>query len=219
MAPTITIMDDARALLRLATWLSPAFPIGGFAWSGGLEAACAAEAVRDAATLDEWCRTLLDHGSLRADATALAAVHAGADAGATDALVRALAVSPERLDELTEQGAAFAAAAAPWFDEALPVHVLPVAVGEAGRRACIAREATLIVYLNAALTQQVQAAQRLAPIGQRAATALLAGLERTILETAATVSALAPQPPGAFAPLMDHAAMRHIDLASRIFRS
>ena len=30
---------DTQALLRLATWLSPAFPVGAFSYSGGLEQA------------------------------------------------------------------------------------------------------------------------------------------------------------------------------------
>jgi len=35
-------------MLRLAQWLSPAYPLGGFAYSHGLETAIAGGAVRDA---------------------------------------------------------------------------------------------------------------------------------------------------------------------------
>ena len=212
-------MADARALLRLATWLSPAFPTGGFAWSGGLEAACAAGTVRDAAGLRARCETLLHHGGLRADAVALAAVHAGEDADRMDALLRALAVSPERLAETVEQGEAFAAAAAPWFEAPLPPHVLPVVVGTATRRAGIDRAAAVVAFVNAALTQQVQAAQRLAPIGQATATQVLAALEQEMLSVAEAIAAGAPREPASFTPTKDIAAMGHGALPSRIFRS
>jgi len=45
---------DTKALLRLMAWLSPAFPIGGFAYSGGLERAVHDGLVRDAAGLGGW---------------------------------------------------------------------------------------------------------------------------------------------------------------------
>ena len=50
-------MSDATelsALLRLMAWLSPAFPIGSFAYSGGLERAVHDGLVRDASDLQAW---------------------------------------------------------------------------------------------------------------------------------------------------------------------
>ena len=44
------------ALLRLLTWLSPAFPTGGFAYSQGLEWAVEAGDVTDRDSLREWLR-------------------------------------------------------------------------------------------------------------------------------------------------------------------
>jgi urease accessory protein len=56
------------ALYRLLAWLSPAFPVGGFSYSHGLEAAVEAGTVRDRATLERWVAAVLTHGSGRIDA-------------------------------------------------------------------------------------------------------------------------------------------------------
>lgn len=42
-----------EGLLRLMAWLSPAFPVGGFAYSGGLEAAVQSGHVSSAETLED----------------------------------------------------------------------------------------------------------------------------------------------------------------------
>ena len=59
---------DTQALLRLMAWLSPAFPVGGFAWSGGLERAVHDRLVTDSSGLTDWITTVLVHGSLWNDA-------------------------------------------------------------------------------------------------------------------------------------------------------
>jgi len=63
------------ALQRLLTWLSPAFPVGAFAWSAGLETAIADGTVRDAAALQGWLLAALRHGGMRTDAIILAEAH------------------------------------------------------------------------------------------------------------------------------------------------
>src|SRR5688572_1374862 len=68
-------MSEPAALQRLLTWLSPAFPVGAFAWSAGLETAIAERRVVDAAGLRGWIEGLLAHGGLRTDAILLAQAH------------------------------------------------------------------------------------------------------------------------------------------------
>ena len=56
--------DFAPSLL-LQAWLSPAFPVGSFAYSHGLESAIDAGDIADAASLRHWLLDLFEHGSAR----------------------------------------------------------------------------------------------------------------------------------------------------------
>src|SRR5690606_16887759 len=47
-------MTRPRDLQLLLTWLSPAFPVGAFAWSAGLETAITSGTVKDRATAQDW---------------------------------------------------------------------------------------------------------------------------------------------------------------------
>ena len=51
--PAVRAMDaaEAAALYRLMTWLSPAFPVGAFSYSSGIEWAVEAGDIGDAASL------------------------------------------------------------------------------------------------------------------------------------------------------------------------
>src|SRR5262245_146960 len=65
---------EAAALYRLMTWLSPAFPVGGFSYSSGIEWAVEAGDIVDTATLADWLDAMLGDGAGFCDATFL--VHA-----------------------------------------------------------------------------------------------------------------------------------------------
>src|SRR3954468_3283839 len=49
---------EAAALYRLMTWLSPAFPVGGFSYSSGIEWAVEAGDITDVASLADWLDAL-----------------------------------------------------------------------------------------------------------------------------------------------------------------
>src|SRR3954463_8315441 len=51
---------EAAALYRLMTWLSPAFPIGAFSYSSGIEWAVEAGDITDAAMLRDWLSAMLE---------------------------------------------------------------------------------------------------------------------------------------------------------------
>ena len=53
------MIPDGHAFLRLLTWLSPSFPVGGFSYSHGLEFAVEAGLVRDRGDLVGWLDTVL----------------------------------------------------------------------------------------------------------------------------------------------------------------
>ena len=65
-------MTDPANLQKLVTWLSPAFPVGAFAWSAGLETAIADRRVTNAERLQNWIEGALAHGGTRTDAILLA---------------------------------------------------------------------------------------------------------------------------------------------------
>ena len=200
-------MDSTRNLQRLLTWLSPAFPVGAFAWSGGLEASGL-----EPDELEGWLRTSLQQGPLWNDAVLCAAAHRGED---VDDLAIALAGSRLRRDETTSLGEGFAAAHAAWGT--IEARAYPVAVGRATR--AMALRDVLAAFLQSGIVNLVQCAQRTMPLGQSRAMALLAALEPVIAETAERAAASGIDDLGGCAFGIDMAVMRHETLPSRIFRS
>ncbi|HHY50536.1 MAG TPA: urease accessory protein UreF, partial [Alphaproteobacteria bacterium] len=181
-------MTDSGSLQRLLTWLSPAFPVGAFAWSAGLETAIAEGRVRDADALRNWIEGALQHGGIRTDAIVLAhAWRAQDDAAALGelaALCLALTPAAERLREAVLIGDAFVAAAAAWPSEILDrlprSCPYPIAVGAIAAAHRVALDETLLGYLVAAAHAQVSVAIRLVPLGQTDGLRVMAALERPI---------------------------------------
>jgi len=209
------------AELHLLAWLSPAFPIGAYAYSHGLEWAVEAGDISDEPTALAWLRDLLHHGTGRADAILVRhALQAAADPAALDSLAElaeALTPARERRAETQDQGAAFALAAAPWGDiQAAPY---PVAFGALAGRHGIAAPLAVAAYLQAFAANLISAAVRLIPLGQTAGLRLLAALQPdTVAVTAATAAATLDDL-GGCALRSDVAAMRHETQYTRLFRS
>src|SRR3984893_1965711 len=114
--PDTSFLDcalGAAALYRLMTWLSPAYPVGAFSYSGGLGWAIEAGDIADAATLARWLDVMIGEGAGFCDAVLLVHAHRAADAmddaalAAVAELAAALAPSRERFLETTAQGRAF----------------------------------------------------------------------------------------------------------------
>lgn len=218
---------DTRALLRLMAWLSPAFPVGGFAWSGGLERAVADRMVTDAGGLSAWLATLLAHGALWNDAVLFAEAWRRVDdeAGLADLadLGLALAGSAERHAETLSLGRAFVAAASAWPQAVLarlPQDVpYPVAAGAIAAAHGVPATEALAAYLHAALSQSVSAGIRLGVCGQAEGVAILAGLEEAIAAVSARAAAGTLDDLGGAAVRADIASLRHETQHSRLFRS
>src|SRR5271154_2824578 len=134
------------ALFRLMAWLSPAYPVGAFSYSSGIEWAVEAGDIKDAETLRGWLAGMLGEGGGFCDAVFFVHAHRAIAAGddralrAVTELAAALAPSKERFLETTAQGRAFLEATrAAWPCPALDRFVaawtgpvaLPVAVGVA----------------------------------------------------------------------------------------
>ena len=220
-------MTEPAALQKLLTWLSPAFPIGAFAWSAGLETAIANHTLSDSGTLKNWLCGALAHGGIRTDAIFLAhAFSAQADIAAlSDAADLYLALTPasERRAETLTTGDSFAIAAAAWpsdvFSRLPNPCPYPIAVGAVAAAQNIGLADTLIAFLTAAIHSQVSVAVRLVPLGQTAGLKVTAALEPQIAALAAFAATATLDDLGAIAYAADIAQMRHETLGTRIFRS
>jgi urease accessory protein len=105
MAPIMGI--ESSQLLLLLNWMSPAFPIGAFAYSHGLEWAIESGDVTSPQEVEDWITDLITRGSGWNDAV-LFALSYEQD---VNELALALCSSQERYLETTQLGTAFAKAA------------------------------------------------------------------------------------------------------------
>jgi urease accessory protein len=225
---------EGFAELPLLLWLSPAFPVGSFAYSHGLEWAVEAGDIVDATTLKEWLVDLLNYGAPRADAILFACAFRAARSADwaalqdIEALAVALAGSAERRLETTAQGAAFLAAMrAAWNCPAL--HHLPMAGGEAvAYPVAVAVAAaghglnfmtSLQAFVLSVFVNLVSAAVRLGPIGQTDGQKILAGILLDVRRLAHEAADASLDDLGGCAFRSDIAAMRHETQYSRLFRS
>ncbi len=208
-----------EAMLTLATWLSPGFPVGAFAYSHGLEQAVAAGAVGDRESAQGWIAACIEHGAGRNDAILTAAAMRGEDAVALDALARALAASAERLRETVAQGTAFAeTVGAAWGGDGVP-RAYPVALGVAARARGLPMAETVALALAAFAANLVSAAIRLVPLGQVEGQRILAALHPLVERVAREATECGTDDLGGCAWATDIAAMRHETLAVRLFRT
>ncbi|MDK3019848.1 urease accessory protein UreF [Pseudodonghicola flavimaris] len=209
-------------LLTLAQWMSPAYPLGSFAYSHGLESAIRAGWIATAADLRGWLEDLLQDGSGRADASFLwAAWRAETEAAllALDAEARAFSPAAERQREGARQGAAFARSTAAVWGIALPELLLPLAIGRAARLMGLDPQAACALYLQSFTSNLVSAAVRLIPLGQTEGQQVLAALSPLCPRIAAETSAGDPAAVYSNAFLSDIAAMTHETLEPRLFQS
>ncbi|WP_375459001.1 urease accessory protein UreF [uncultured Enterovirga sp.] len=218
---------------RLICWLSPAFPVGSYAYSHGLEWAVEAGDVADETSLAAWLETLLLEGAGRNDAILLAAAYRAAAAGDTAALEEAndlalaLAASAELWLETAQQGRSFldvilAAWPAPGLSEmtrTLGRVAYPVALGLAAALHGVPLAAVLRGQLTAMAGNLVSAAIRLAPIGQTAGQRLLAGLVPRLDDLAGDVLRLDLDDVSASTFRADLGSFRHETQYTRLFRS
>jgi urease accessory protein len=224
--------DEAAALYRLMTWLSPSFPVGAFSYSSGIEWAVEAGDIRDAESLRRWLAMTVGEGGGFCDAVLFAhawrAVAAGDDGmfAAVAELALAFAPSKERFLETTAQGRAFLdTTRAAWpcaALETLPMAgtiALPVAVAAACAGHGIALESALHAYLHGSGANLISAGVRLVPLGQTDGQRVLAALEPVIAATASRAMSASLDDLGSAAFRADLASMRHEGQYTRLFRS
>jgi urease accessory protein len=210
---------NGRALQILAAWFSPAYPVGAYSYSHGLEWAVEAGWVTDAGGLEAWVADLVDFGAGRSDAILLARAMEADDPAALAELAEALAPSAERLLETMAQGAAFARTTSAVWGVPVPAMPYPVAVGHAARLLGLPARETATLFVQAFAANIVSAGVRLVPLGQTEGQRITA----TLLPVAARVADAALVEPiaalGSAAVGADLAAMLHETQYSRLFRS
>ncbi|UTD27465.1 urease accessory protein UreF [Bradyrhizobium sp. WD16] len=232
-APALAALDSP-GLFRLMTWLSPAFPVGAFSYSSGLEWAVEAGDVTSAGSLRDWLAAMLSDGAGFCDAVFMAQAHRRAAAaddvglGEVAELASAMVPSRERLLETTAQGRAFVAIAqAAWGCERFgalalvlgPSPAYPVAVGALCAAHGIALAPSLQAFLHALTSNWISAAARLVPLGQTDAQRTLAALEADIAATAARAVGAGLDDLGSATFRADLASLRHETQYTRLFRS
>ena len=225
---------EASALYRLMAWLSPAYPVGAFSYSSGIEWAVEAGDIKDAETLRQWLTVMLGEGGGISDAVLFVHAHraiaAGDDAAlrAVAELAAALVPSKERFLETTAQGRAFLdATKAAWPCPALMrledvwkgKVVLPIAVCVACAGHDIPCEPALGAFLHALAANWISAGVRLIPLGQTDGQRVLAALETIVAATAQRALATPLDEIGSAAFRAELATMRHETQYTRLFRS
>jgi urease accessory protein len=215
MASRWRIMADLDRL-RLTQILSPAFPIGSFAHSQGLEWAIATGAVRDGAGMEAWVAAVIERGSGFADAVFLSmGRQPGADLGALADLYEAYIPAHGRRLETTELSLGFRALT----DSAAPDLPYVLALARETASIQVPEIEVLGLYLQSLAVQLLSVAVRFMPMGQAEAQRILAALAPVIADAARRASGAGEEALYTFTPGADIAAMAQEHMETRIFRS
>jgi urease accessory protein len=218
-------------LYRLLAWLSPAYPIGAFSYSHGVETAVEEGFIKDRASLIAWLETVLRDGTGRVDGALFAAAWRAAaakDWPTFDAIAERAAAwrgTSEMALESRQQGGSFLSITRtawphPDLDGVRDELALPVAVGLAAAVHGIGLEAALGGYLHGFTANLISAAVRTVPLGQTDGQRALAGLEGAVHRTVEAALAVTDlDEVGTATPLLDWCSLRHETQYTRLFRS
>ncbi len=235
MSTTIPISSAASAdpLARLRLWqlISPALPVGAFAWSQGQEYAVESGWIRDEAGAAAWIGGLLRHALAQQDVPVFARCHAAWQHNDAEAAAHwnrrllAMRESAELREEDRQLGAALARLltdlgveeAEAWTAGAPVSFACMFALAAAHWR--VPLEEAAQGYLWAWCENQVAAAIKLIPLGQTAGQRLLSELIDHIPAAAARGLEVTDEDIGFSAPGVALASALHETQYTRLFRS
>ena len=227
----------APALLRLQSWLSPAFPTGSYSYSHGLEWAVEAEHVQDRKSLVDWLDADLCYGSGRNEAIFFyqawrgSMMHDRAKLFEIAELAAAFRGTSEFALESSQQATACLAtlrkvwpdSLLDWLSEILGErHVRPalaVVLGVRSARQGIPVSLALPAFLQSYVANLVTAGVRLIPLGQTDGQLAITELEQAILAASAEAETAPIDDLGSAAFMVDFASIEHETLYTRLFRS
>lgn len=202
--------------LRLTQILSPAFPIGTFAHSQGLEWAIASGRVRTGADLQDWIAAVIADGSGKSDAIFISlARREGADLATLAALYEAYLPAAGRGLEAAELGRGFQTLT----DPDAPLLPYALAIGRATASLAVPEAEVLALYLQSLAAQLISVAVRFMPLGQTAGQRALSALAPVIIDTARACTGAGAEALTTFTPGADMAAMAHATMETRVFRT
>jgi urease accessory protein len=222
------------ALYRLMIWLSPAYPVGAFAYSSGIEWAVETGDIHNVASLRDWLDAMLRLGSGFNDGIFFAQMHramaACEDAAAAEIaeLAAAFVPSRERYEETTKLGRAFVDVTdAAWPCSALTrlkelwrgAIAYPIAVGAVCAGHNVPLAPALHAFLTAIVANWISAGVRLIPLGHTDSQRLLRMLEPAVGETAQRVLVSGLDDLGSAMFRADLAGIKHETQYTRLFRS
>jgi urease accessory protein len=226
-----------RGLIRLQSWLSPAFPTGSYSYSHGLEWAVESKDVHDRSSLVDWLDADLRYGSARNDAFFFVEAWRCATEGHRARLVEIAELSAafrgtsEFALEASQQGASCLATlrnvwpepALDWFSDALRLRhvqpVLPVVLAVRSAAQGIPAGVALRAFLHAFVANLVTAGVRLIPLGQTDGQRAIAELEDAVLAASERAMTGTIDDLGSAALMVDLASMSHETQYTRLFRS
>jgi len=225
------------ALLRLQSWLSPAFPNGAYSYSHGLEWAVEAGYVDNRRSLVDWLEADLCYGTGRNEAIFFIEAYCCAmddDSVRLGEITELAAVSratPEFALESSQQaGACLSTLRQVWPDRVLDWlseklgerHVQPalaIVLGAAAASQRIPAELALPAFLQSWLANLVTAGVRLIPLGQTDGQLAIAELEQAVQVTSMGAGKSTIDDLGSAAFMLDLASMAHETQYTRLFRS
>jgi urease accessory protein len=237
---TAMIMTEGistTGVYRLAVWLSPAFPVGAYTYSSGIEHAVEAGLVIDAESLFAWVAAMLRTGQGRVDADFFRDAYAAAADGSEEDLATvaemadAMRGTRELALESASQGDAFLSAVrAAWPEprlDALAAQLAAlrrkpayaVAVGVTAAVHAVPRREALTAFLHAVAANLVSAGLRLIPLGQTDGQRVTARLEPVVVRAADDALRRSRSDIGAATPMVDWTSIQHETQYTRLFRS
>lgn len=223
--------DMDRNFYRLLAWLSPAYPIGAFSYSHGVETAVEEGFIKDRASLVAWLDTVLRDGTGKVDGALFAHAWRAAEARdwpAFEIIAERAAAwrgTSEMALESRQQGGSFLSITRtawphPDLNEIQSEIALPVAVALATAVHGLALEIALEGYLHAFTANLISAAVRTVPLGQSDGQIALAALEVSVRAAVrAAISVTDLDEVGTATPLLDWCSLRHETQYTRLFRS
>ncbi len=209
---------ETTQLMLLLNWMSPAFPVGTYAYSHGLEWAIEDCQIKMPGDVESWISDVVSRGSGWNDAVLF--VQEFQDRNVND-LALALCSSRERYLETTQLSAAFIIAAGIFSPLEWPQGEIayPIAAARACRAMGLDLHHALLAFLQGFSNALISVGVRLVPIGQTAGLEIIRNLMPVIAATAKRAEIATLSDLGSCTILSDIAAMKHERQYSRIFRS